>query len=93
VSATARRTKVFLTTLKYTPDARALARSCVIAATAMPRFSARTIACAPATCFATSATTVFAQIKTQVLPPSFLNCVHLPPPIPRRPKVSERFPR
>ena len=57
VSATARRTRVFLTTLKYTPEARALARSFVMSATAMPRFSARTMACAPATCFATSATT------------------------------------
>ena len=44
VSATARRTRVFFTTLKYTPEARAFARSCVIAATGMPRFSAITMA-------------------------------------------------
>ena len=44
VSATARRTSVFLTTRKYTPEARAFARSCVIAATAMPRFSTITMA-------------------------------------------------
>ena len=47
VSATARRTRVFLTTRKYTPEARAFARSCVISATGMPRFSAITMACAP----------------------------------------------
>ena len=44
VSATARRTRVFLTTRKYTPEARAFARSCVMAATGMPRFSAITMA-------------------------------------------------
>ena len=50
VSATARRTRVFLTTRKYTPEARAFARSCVMAATGRPRFSTMTMACAPATC-------------------------------------------
>ena len=57
VFSTARRTRVFLTTLKYTPEARAFARSFVMSATAMPRFSTMTMAWAPATCFATSATT------------------------------------
>ena len=44
VSATARRTRVFLTTRKYTPEARAFARSRVMSATAMPRFSTMTMA-------------------------------------------------
>ena len=44
VFSTARRTRVFLTTLKYTPEARAFARSCVMSATFMPRFSTMTMA-------------------------------------------------
>ena len=71
VSATARRTRVFLTTRKYTPDVRALARSCVIAATGRPRFSAKTMAWAPATClrdFRDYRLLLF-QIETQGLPP------------------------
>ncbi len=44
VSTTARRTRVFLTTRKYTPAARAFARRCVMSATAMPRFSTITMA-------------------------------------------------
>src|SRR6185437_7175868 len=67
VSATARRTRLFLTTRKYTPEARALARSCVMAATGKPRFSAMTIACAPATSFATSATTACFCVRLRLI--------------------------
>ena len=54
---TARRARVFLRTRKYTPDGALSREARVMSATSIPRYSARTMAWASATCFAISATT------------------------------------
>src|SRR5690348_357180 len=59
VPSTARRTSVFLTTFKYTPDSRAFLRSSVSCPTVRPAYSAATSECALAATFASSATSSF----------------------------------
>src|SRR5512134_1630849 len=85
VSATARRARVFLSTRRYTPDWRALARNRVMFPTGRPRYCATTIAWAFATWALTSATTAFfsSRLRLKVLPPFPVNRIPRERPAPR----------